>query len=693
MAYELFNVVGRLALDGQDEVVSGLGEIDQEVEQTQSGFDQLADGVESAGQRISSAGDTLSKTVTGPMAAVGAAATGLVSNFAGAADEVEKTSQMLGVSGERYQEIEYALGQIAGMGAPEAQRSLERLNQTVAEAQQGSDSATQALKDLGFSQEEIANGAIDTEEAFNRAVHQIQNAESQSEATGAAMELFGRRTGRQLAPALRESEEAFNDVAESIPHVFTEEQREAAAAFNDQWDDTTRTLQGVAYEVAESLLPIIQSFTEWLEQDGAQALQSFADRIIGLAEGFRSLPGPVQSAVAQFTLFAGALGPVLSIVGRVLGPVSRLVRSLGNLRGATTAATAAKAALAAPFVKFIAIGGAVAAAVYGIYQALQQIEAASEAVGSAMSWLGERISDAGSTVQDWGSTVGSVFSEAGSTIQGWAQSAGGTIQGWAQNAGSAIQDWAQSAGSAIQEWGSTVGSVLSEAGSAVQGWAQSAGSAIQDWAQSARSTVNELGFVGAVGEVFSAASDVIREWAGNATGVLTDWAGQVPSIIADGASAVGGAMHNMVSGAWDVLTGWADNVMELFRTMPQRVVQAIGNMAQGVVDRFMDMARGAIDAVQNMFSAIVGNSIIPELRDRAGEEMAGMAEDSMDSAADMERGVQGHLDEIDGPSGRSNGAGPGGGQNVDMRHAVIRDDRDMLDRMRRQGVDISGAAA
>lgn len=684
MAFELFNVVGRLALDGHDEVVSGLNEIDQGAEQTQNGFDQLADGIESSGQRISSAGDTLSKTVTGPLAAVGAAATGLVSNFAGAADEVEKTSQMLGISGERYQEIEYALGQIAGMGAPEAQRSLERLNQTVAEAQQGSDSATQALQDLGFSQQEIADGAIDTEEAFNRAIQQIENAGSQSEATGAAMELFGRRTGRQLAPALRESEQAFNDVAESIPHVFTEEQREAAAAFNDQWDDTTRTLQGVGYEVAEALLPIIESFTEWLEQDGAEALERFADRIIGLVEGFRSLPGPVQSAVVKFTLFAGALGPVLSIVGRVLGPVGRLVRLLGNLRGATVAATVAKAALAAPFVKFLAIGAAVAAAVYGVYRALQQISAVSEAVGSAMTGLGERISDTGSVIRSWGGTVGSVFSEAGSVIQGWAQSAISAVQGWAQSAMSAVSELG---------FAGAIRAAFSAALDAKREWAQQGLEVITGWVTSALEAVGAFTLARAIGNAVNQALTVLREWAGNAAGVIADWVGLVPSIIAGGASAVGGAMQNMVSGAWDVLRGWADNVMELFRTMPRMVVQAIGNMAQAVVEQFINMARGAINAVQNMFSAIVGNSILPELRDRAGEEMAGMAEDSMGSAADMERGVQGHLDEIDGPSGRSNGAGPGGGQNIDMRHAVIRDDRDMLDRMRRQGVDISGAAA
>ena len=43
-------------------------------------------------------------------------------------------------------------------------------------------------------------------------------------------------------------------------------------------------------------------------------------------------------------------------------------------------------------------------------------------------------------------------------------------------------------------------------------------------------------------------------------------------------------------------------------------------------------------------------------------------------------------------AGGGRAAGSGGGQTVvDMRHAVIRDDKDMLDRMRRSGLDMTGA--
>ena len=147
--------------------------------------------------------------------------------------------------------------------------------------------------------------------------------------------------------------------------------------------------------------------------------------------------------------------------------------------------------------------------------------------------------------------------------------------------------------------------------------------------------------------------------------------------------------------------GMVTAVLDWFSNMANMAVQAVKNMFMNVVNYVKNMAQNVVDSIKSMYNAVVGNSIVPDMVNGVLDEFNNMTDGAVRDTQNLVKGVNSELAGLPSqvnPEVNMNGAGggraagSGGGQTVvDMRHAVIRDDKDMLDRMRRSGLDMTGA--
>ena len=406
---ELFRAFGRLVLEGQEAVERGL----MEAEAAGKGF---ADSLEEVGKGLSAAGDQMTKWVTGPIAGVAAGLSGLAFSAANAGDEIAKGARAAGLSVPAYQEIEFALGRIAGVTENETNRALRDLNRTLSEAQSGSASAQEQLTAMGFSLQDIESGAISTEEAFNAFVRQIEQAGSSAEANTIAMEAFGRRAGIQLSQAIREGGESVQEARKIFSEEvggLTQEQAELAEEFTDKWDVMTRQLGMFKNEIGLAVMPAIMDLVGTFQENLLPVLERGAERFGQFVEWFTQLSPEVQQTAFAITGLVAVFGPLLSIIGRIIKPIAALIRLVAGLG----AAKAALLAIANPVGLAIAAIGATIVAGIAIWR--RYGDAISEVFGSLMDMI-----------RNLPSRITNLMGRVTTTLSQWRQSAVDVVAGF-----------------------------------------------------------------------------------------------------------------------------------------------------------------------------------------------------------------------------------------------------------------------
>lgn len=144
----------------------------------------------------------------------------------------------------------------------------------------------------------------------------------------------------------------------------------------------------------------------------------------------------------------------------------------------------------------------------------------------------------------------------------------------------------------------------------------------------------------------------------------------------------------MLGNAWSAIGDILGNIVDGFFSSFARIKDA-------VVDRVTGMVDAVVGKVREMWQALTGNSIIPQLADEAIAEFNRMGEGAESSGERVRRGLEGAVNSVQSSAGAAASAGGGGGGplNIDLSHSTFHDQQDMLDRLRGNGADVSGAFA
>lgn len=329
-------VVGEVAID----VTADIGPLVKSMQRGEAAMDGLRGAASKASRGLNTFGDKaidLGKGLTAVTAGITAAAGAaflLTKNVADAGDASAKAARGAGVSGEYFQEMAFAMGQVAAISQDEMAAGMTRVTRLLGEAQQGSKSAAAAFDMIGISQADIASGAVTTEQAFDALVSTLSETKDPAIAAAIATELLG-RSGADLGPKLAGSAGAIADLrdrAQELGIVMSQETLDASEQFGDQMDEVTKGLEGLKIAIVSELLP---AFTNVLLpaiiDKVIPAMQAMAGKIGEVIDWFSGLPGPVLEAAAVVGTALGVGGPILIGIGMVSKALGMLIAATGPI--------------------------------------------------------------------------------------------------------------------------------------------------------------------------------------------------------------------------------------------------------------------------------------------------------------------------------------------------------------------------
>ena len=123
--------------------------------------------------------------------------TGAIDKYADANARARK----LGVPFSEFFKLSEAL-EDAGISEETTAKAVKEMSIVLAEAQGGAENQTKALKDLGFTQEQISKGSINVIDLFMKLADATKAARSEAERNNVVLTILGKKTGPELANAL-----------------------------------------------------------------------------------------------------------------------------------------------------------------------------------------------------------------------------------------------------------------------------------------------------------------------------------------------------------------------------------------------------------------------------------------------------------------------------------------------------------
>jgi len=296
-------------------------------EVNQMKVDRLANSFKNAGDKISKVGKSLmgiSLAATAVIASLGK----LTSDTVKTAAEIDDMSQAVNLSAEALQKWRYVALQL-GLDNSTLQTSLAKTQAAFADLSKGEVSpASDALIALGFSAEEAAKGMNVN---FEQMVLKLSEVRDASEQAFLVNELFGDRLGSKIIPLLNGGAEGLSKLSAEFEELgyMTNEQVQAFADYDDQWTKIKASLKSVRDELTVSLLPIMQTLTDFVDSKVVPAIRSLANWFSNLSTGQKEL-------LLGITTFVAALAPMLLIVGKMTSGIGMLIKGVQGLQGAFT---------------------------------------------------------------------------------------------------------------------------------------------------------------------------------------------------------------------------------------------------------------------------------------------------------------------------------------------------------------------
>ena len=309
----IFSVFGTILVDNT--------KANKSIDDTTKKAEDSSKGIGGAFTSIAKGAAAVGTAVVAGASAVGGAAFKMASDTAAAADEVDKTSQKLGMSREAYQEWDYVLSQ-SGVEITSMTTGLKTLTNKIDDAKNGSKSATEMFNKLGVSMNDLQS--MSREEAFDAVIKGMQGMEDSTERAALANDLFG-RSGQELTALFNqtaESTEQLKNKAHELGMIMSDETIDSGVVFTDTIDTIKRSLSGAANSLGGTVLPIVQTVLNFIVErmPTIQALINQLSPVI--TSVFGSLLPPL------FNL-AETLFPVLiNLISTLLPPIQTIITSL-----------------------------------------------------------------------------------------------------------------------------------------------------------------------------------------------------------------------------------------------------------------------------------------------------------------------------------------------------------------------------
>ena len=299
-----------------EDAENGFDEAGDEAEDFSKEIDKAGDQSEDAGGKFSKLGEVaknVGKAMAAAVAAIGTAAIAagkqlwdMSNDVAEVGDNIDKTSQKIGISAEAYQEWDYVFRR-CGSDVNNLQAGMKTLSTVITDAGNGSETAAEKLSAVGLSVEEL-NG-LSQEQQLEKVITALQGMGSGAERTAAATDLLG-KSATDMAAVLNTSAEdtaALRQEAEDYGMVMSNEAVAAAATFEDSLTRLQDTMGGLKNRMVGELLPGITQIMDGLSNLAVGNDQAGEEIKNGVTSVIETISALIPQLVDTVSMIAAAV--------------------------------------------------------------------------------------------------------------------------------------------------------------------------------------------------------------------------------------------------------------------------------------------------------------------------------------------------------------------------------------------------
>lgn len=393
------DVVNDVYADNFGESIEGVADAMARVKQNMSDLD------DSALQDVTKYAITLSDTMGYDVAENTRAADTLMKNFGVRAEEaynlmVQGAQNGLDFSGEMIDSInEYSVQfakagmdaedmfSIMAAGAKNGAWNLDKIGDAVKEfsirAIDGSDTTAAGFEALGMDVEataaKFAARGEGAKEVFNQVIQGLAAMEDPVEQNAAGVDLFGTMwedLGADVVTSLTEANEAIDMTKNSMQEMMDVKYDTLSGTLSELW----RTIQtDVLQSVGNMMIPYVDKAIGKIEE---------------LVNWWNSLGGETQKQILKFAGIAAAVGPALTVLGKLTSSAGSMISTFGKIGGAITRLTGTGGISGFASLLTGPVGIAIAAVAAGailIYQNWDRIGPIIERIGNRFMEFWEKV--------------------------------------------------------------------------------------------------------------------------------------------------------------------------------------------------------------------------------------------------------------------------------------------------------------
>ena len=204
-------------------------------------------------------------------------------------DSIDKAARAAGLGAESFQELRFALSQLANVTNEQVGTALAQFQTRLGRAAEGSGQASETFGQLGVTLQGVGGRLRGTEDVLEDVITALAGIEHDATRSARAAALFGDRVGPQLAAAIGEGTEAVERLRR--------EARESGAVLGQ---DLVTGAAEARSELDRMRTTLGMRFTSLILEN--------RDAIMALAGAVETLVGGLATAIERFVEFGEALG-------------------------------------------------------------------------------------------------------------------------------------------------------------------------------------------------------------------------------------------------------------------------------------------------------------------------------------------------------------------------------------------------
>lgn len=313
-----------------DELESSASGASGELEETGEAAEEAGEEAEESGDKFEAWGDIVKgaaevavagiAAVTAAVVATATALSDATINTASLADEILTMSSVTGVSTDTIQAMNYA-SELLDVSTETMTGSMTRLIRTMSNAQDGSESAIEAFDNIGVAITDADGNLRDSEDVFWDIIDSLGNMSNETERDAAAMELLG-RGARELNPLIEAGSGAFEDLreeAEQTGYIMSGETLDAFGELDDNMQRMRNGATAARNAIGGILLPVLTN----LSSQGVSLLNDFTNAVLDTDGDLSQLGSVIDEMVPQVIELLNEYIPMLiDIGGTIIGTLA-----------------------------------------------------------------------------------------------------------------------------------------------------------------------------------------------------------------------------------------------------------------------------------------------------------------------------------------------------------------------------------